>query len=103
MEVVSGDDQMRVRTAHAVQNFAVLRQYVLKRLRLAPAKLQGGLKVQRFIAATSDACRAERLGLLCDSCDGPAIDRRVIGNLYSGWWRWFSWPSLGPFNLTAES
>lgn len=33
-------------------------------LRLAPVKRQGGLKVQRLIAASSDAFRAELLGLV---------------------------------------
>jgi len=47
---------MPARTDHAAQNFAVLR--------LAPVKRQGGLKVQRLIAATSDSFRAERLGLV---------------------------------------
>ncbi len=63
-DVVFGDDQMRARTDHAAQNFAVLRPFVLNRLRLAPVKRQGGLKVQRLIAATSDAFRAELLGLV---------------------------------------
>jgi hypothetical protein len=63
MDVVFGDDQMRARTDHAAQNFAVLRQFVLNLLRLAPVKRKGGLKVQRLIAATSDTFRAELLGL----------------------------------------
>jgi predicted transposase YbfD/YdcC len=64
MDVVFGDDQMRARTDHAAQNFAVLRQFVLNLLCLAPVKRKGGLKVQRLIAATSDAFRAELLGLV---------------------------------------
>jgi predicted transposase YbfD/YdcC len=64
MDVVFGDDQMRARTDHAAQNFAVLRQFVLNLLRLAPVKRKGGLKVQRLIAATSDSFRAELLGLV---------------------------------------
>jgi hypothetical protein len=64
MDVVFGDDQMRARTDHAAQNFAVLRQFVLNLLRLAPVKRKGGLKVQRLIAASSDAFRAELLGLV---------------------------------------
>jgi len=64
MDVVFGDDQMRARTDHAAQNFAVLRQFVLNLLRLAPAKRKGGLKVQRLIAATSDTFRAQVLGLI---------------------------------------
>jgi hypothetical protein len=35
MDVVFGDDQMRARTDHAAQNFAVLRQFVLNLLRLS--------------------------------------------------------------------
>jgi hypothetical protein len=38
MDVVFGDDQMRARIDHAAQNFAVLRRFVLNRLRLAPVK-----------------------------------------------------------------
>lgn len=38
MDVVFGDDQMRAHTNHAAQNFAVLRQFVLNVLRLAPVK-----------------------------------------------------------------
>jgi predicted transposase YbfD/YdcC len=64
MDGVFGDDQMRARTDHAAQNFAVLRQFVLNLLRLAPAKRKGGLKVQRLIAATSDTFRAQVLGLI---------------------------------------
>lgn len=64
MDVVFGDDQMRARTDHAAQNFAVLRQFVLNLLRLAPVRRKGGLKVQRLIAATSDTFRAQVLGLL---------------------------------------
>jgi predicted transposase YbfD/YdcC len=41
MDVVFGDDQMRARTDHAAQNFAVLRQFVLNLLRLAPVKRKG--------------------------------------------------------------
>ena len=61
MDVVFGDDQRRARTDHAAQNFAVLRQFVLNLLRLAPAKRKGGLKVQRLITATSDTFRAQTL------------------------------------------
>lgn len=63
MDVVFGDDQMRARTGHAAHNFAVLRHFALNLIRLAPAKRKGGLKVRRLIAATSDAYRAELLGL----------------------------------------
>lgn len=64
MDVVFGDDQMRTCTNHAAHNLAVLRQFVLNLLRLAPAKRKGGLKVQRLIAATSDTFRAQVLGLI---------------------------------------
>ena len=63
MVVVFGDDQMRARTDHAAHNLAVLRQFVLNLLRLAPVKRKGGLKVQRLIAASSDAFREQFLGL----------------------------------------
>ena len=64
MDVVFGDDQRRARTNHAAQNFAVLRQFVLNLLRLAPAKRKGGFKVQRLITATSDTFRAQTLRLV---------------------------------------
>jgi predicted transposase YbfD/YdcC len=64
MDVVFGDDSMRARTDNAAHNFAVIRHFVLNLIRLAPAKRKGGLKVQRLIAATSDAYRAEILGLV---------------------------------------
>ena len=64
MDVVFGDDQMRARTDNAAHNFAVLRHFVLNLIRLAPVKRKGGIKVQRLIAATSDAFRAQLLGLV---------------------------------------
>ena len=64
MDVVFGDDNMRARTDNAAHNFAVMRHFALNLIRLAPAKRKGGLKVQRLIAATSDAYRAEILGLV---------------------------------------
>lgn len=63
MDVVFDDDQMRARTGHAAHNFAVLRHIALNLIRLAPLKRKGGLKVRRLIAATSDAYRAQLLGL----------------------------------------
>ena len=64
MDVVFGDDQMRARTGHAAHNFAVMRHIALNLIRLDPVKRKGGLKVRRLIAATSDAYRAELLGLV---------------------------------------
>ncbi|MGB9494390.1 MAG: ISAs1 family transposase [Azonexus sp.] len=64
MDVVFGDDQMRTRTGNAAHNFAVMRHFALNLIRLDPVKRKGGLKVRRLIAATSDAYRAELLGLL---------------------------------------
>ena len=64
INVVFGDDQMRARTDHAAHNLAVVRQFVLNLIRLSPLKRNGGLKIQRLIAATSDTFRAELLGLV---------------------------------------
>jgi predicted transposase YbfD/YdcC len=64
MDVAFGDDQMRAREGHAAHNLAVLRHFALNLIRLAPVKRKGGLKVRRLIAATSDAYRAELLGLV---------------------------------------
>ena len=64
MDVVFGDDQMRARTGNAAHNFAVMRHFALNLIRLDPAKRKGGLKVRRLIAATSDAYRAQLLGLI---------------------------------------
>ena len=63
MDVIFGDDHLRARTDHAAHNFAVLRHFVMNLIRLAPIKRKGGIKVRRLIAATSDAYRAELLGL----------------------------------------
>jgi predicted transposase YbfD/YdcC len=64
MDVVFGDDQMRLRTGHAAHNFAVTRHFALNLIRLDPVKRKGGLKVRRLIAATSDSYRAQLLGLV---------------------------------------
>lgn len=64
MDVAFGDDQMRARTGNAAHNFAVMRHLALNLIRLDPVKRKGGLKVRRLIAATSDAYRAELLGLV---------------------------------------
>lgn len=64
MDVVFGDDRMRARTGHAAHNFAVMRHFVLNLIRLDPVKRQGGIKVRRLIAATSDTYRSELLGLI---------------------------------------
>ena len=64
MDVAFGDDQMRARTGNAAHNFAVMRHFALNLIRLDLIKRKGGLKVRRLIAATSDAYRAELLGLI---------------------------------------
>ena len=64
LDVAFGDDQMRARTGNAAHNFAVMRHFALNLIRLDPIKRKGGLKVRRLIAATSDAYRAELLGLI---------------------------------------
>jgi len=64
MDGAFGDDQMQVGTDHAADTLAVLHQFVLNLLRLAPVRRTGGLKVQRLIAATSDTFRAQLLGLV---------------------------------------
>lgn len=64
MDVAFADDRMRARTDNAAHNFAVIRHFALNLIRLAPNKRKGGLKVQRLIAASSDAYRAEILGLI---------------------------------------
>lgn len=64
MDVVFGDDQMRARTGYAAHNFAVMRHFALNLIRLDPVKRQGGLKVRRLVASTSDSYRAHLLGLV---------------------------------------
>jgi predicted transposase YbfD/YdcC len=64
MDVVFGEDRMRARTNATADNFAVVCHFAVKLIRPAPAKRKGGLKVRRLIAATSDAYRAEILGLV---------------------------------------
>jgi hypothetical protein len=53
--------QKNVTAAH---NFAVMRHFALNLIRLDPVKRNGGLKVRRLIAATSDTYRAQLLGLV---------------------------------------
>ncbi len=64
LDATFGDERMRARTDSAAHNFTVMRHFVLNLTRLAPVKRKGGLKVQRLIAATSDAFRAQLLGLV---------------------------------------
>jgi predicted transposase YbfD/YdcC len=63
MDVAFNDDQMRARTKAAAHNLAVLKHITLNLIRLDPIKRKGGIKARRLIAATSDAYRAELLGL----------------------------------------
>ena len=63
MDVSFNDDQMRARTKASAHNLAVLKHITLNLIRLDPIKRKGGLKARRLIAATSDAYRAELLGL----------------------------------------
>ena len=63
MDVIFRDDQMRARSGHAAHNLAVLKHITLNLIRLDPVKRKGGIKARRLIAATSDAYRAELLGL----------------------------------------
>jgi len=63
MDVAFNDDQMRARTNAAAHNLAVLKHITLNLIRLDPVKRKGGIKARRLIAATSDAYRAELLGL----------------------------------------
>ncbi len=63
MDVVFGDGQMYTRTDYADDNFAAPRHFVLNLIRLTPVKRRGGRNLRRLIAATSEAYRAELLGL----------------------------------------
>lgn len=63
MDVVFADDQMRARTGHAAHNLAVLKHITMNLIRLDPVPRQGGIKVRRLIAATSDDYRAHLFGL----------------------------------------
>jgi len=63
MDVAFNDDRMRARTEASAHNLAVLKHITLNLIRLAPVKRKGGIKARRLIAATSDAYRAELLGL----------------------------------------
>jgi predicted transposase YbfD/YdcC len=64
MDVAFADDQMRARTQHAAHNLAVLKHITLNLIRLDPIPRQGGIKVRRLIAATSDFYRAQLFGLV---------------------------------------
>jgi len=63
IDVAFHDDQMRARTEASAHNLAVLKHITLNLIRLDPVRRKGGIKARRLIAATSDAYRAELLGL----------------------------------------
>jgi hypothetical protein len=63
MDVAFNDDQMRVRTEAAAHNLAMLKHITLNLIRFVPVKRKGGIQASGLIAATSDAYRAELLGL----------------------------------------
>lgn len=58
MDVPFGDDQMRLHTSHAVQNFTAINL-----TRLASAQRKDDLKTTQFIAETSNFYCVQTLGL----------------------------------------
>lgn len=63
LDVSFGDDQMRLRTAHAGRNMHVLKQLSLNLLRIDPQGRKGSVKTRRILAAGDDAYRAALMGL----------------------------------------
>jgi hypothetical protein len=64
MDVVFADDQIRARADNAAHNLSVLYLLALNIIRYATGKRKGGLKVQRFRAASSIDYREQLLSLL---------------------------------------
>lgn len=64
MGVSFNDDQMRARTKVSAHNLVALKHITLNLIRLDPVEPRGGIKTRRLIAATSDLCRAQLLGLV---------------------------------------
>jgi predicted transposase YbfD/YdcC len=62
LDVALNDDQMRARTKNAGANLAILRRLVLNLFRLDSSR-KGGIHNRRILAASSDAYRADILGL----------------------------------------
>lgn len=57
------EDQSTVRTGFAANNLAIVRHIVINLLRLNKSR-KGSIKTKRMLAATSDAFRAELLGVM---------------------------------------
>jgi len=63
LDVQFNEDQSTVRTGYAANNLAVVRHIVINLLRLNKSR-KGSIKTKRMLAATSDAFRAELLGVM---------------------------------------
>lgn len=57
------EDQSRVRTGYAANNFAIVRHIVMNLLRLNTTR-KASIKSKRMLAATIDEFRAELLGVM---------------------------------------
>ena len=63
LDVQFNEDQSTVRTGFAANNLAIVRHIVMNLLRLNKSR-KGSIKTKRMLAATSDAFRAELLGVM---------------------------------------
>ena len=63
LDVQFNEDQSTVRTGFAANNLAIVRHIVINLLRLNKSR-KGSIKTKRMLAATSDAFRAELLGVM---------------------------------------
>lgn len=63
LDVQFNEDQSTLRTGFAANNLAIVRHIVINLLRLNKSR-KGSIKTKRMLAATSDAFRAELLGVM---------------------------------------
>ncbi|TVO64217.1 ISAs1 family transposase [Denitromonas ohlonensis] len=63
LDVQLNEDQSRVRTGYAANNFAIVRHITMNLIRLNATR-KGSIKTKRLLAASSDQFRAELLGLM---------------------------------------
>jgi hypothetical protein len=63
MDVAFANDPMRARTGHAAHHLALLKQITMNLIRLDPTQRKGNIKTRRLIAASSDTCRNQFLGM----------------------------------------
>jgi predicted transposase YbfD/YdcC len=67
LDVTFGEDQARLRTGNAAENFSILRRLALNLFR-QDKSVKAGVKARRLLASTDDTYRQKLLGLQVGSC-----------------------------------